>query len=59
MGMGFFRTKDGGKDYGFEEWSELQTGWGKSKYIGRSVKQLIGFIIFATVLLMLMTGNSW
>ena len=44
--MGFFRKKDGGKDYSFQEWDELETGWGKSKYVGRSIKEIFGIILF-------------
>ena len=52
--MGFFKKKDGGKDYSFQEWSELETGWGKSKYIGREIKAAISFIVGALIVLTLM-----
>ena len=54
MNMGFFKKKDGGKDYSFHEWSELETGWGKSKYIGREIKAAISFIVGALIVLTLM-----
>jgi hypothetical protein len=52
--MGFFKKKDGGKDYSFQEWSELETGWGKSKYIGREIKTVISFLIGVFIILTLM-----
>ena len=45
--MGFFKNKDGWKDQNWQEWDDLETGWGKSKYIGRGIIELIGFIVFA------------
>ena len=52
--MGFFKTKDGGKDSHWQEWSELKTGWGKTKYVGRGIKTIVGFLIAVFIVLTLM-----
>ena len=47
--MGFFKRKDGGADNAYQDWKDLETGWGKTKFIGREIKTLIGFIVFVVL----------
>ena len=62
--MGFFRNEDGDKEAGYlsQDWEDLETGWGKSKYVGRSIGDFIvvaigvGFFIYFFFLL-IGTGN--
>lgn len=52
--MGFFKNSDGSKDSHWTEWKDLNTGWGKTKYIGREIKTIIGFLIAVFIVLSLM-----
>ena len=56
--MGFFKTKDGERDYSFQEWKNLKTGWGKTKYIGREIKTLIFFAIGVYIFFYLISNGS-
>jgi hypothetical protein len=58
MNMGFFKNSAGGKDSHWTEWKDLNTGWGKTKYIGREMKTIIGFLIAVFIVLSLM-GSSF
>ena len=56
--MGFFKTKDGERDYYIGEWKDLGTGWGKTKYIGREIKTLIFFAIGVYIFFYLISNGS-